>query len=248
MTRICTPRPRFNSRKIYRNTYRPANMSCTPGKGQCPVGQTCARDGSSKGTCISSTVANFTAGPPLSSLPSGMQTAINNSIAKKQTTTDDAVMGKLGQPIMPGATCDGKAIIPYCQQEAYKDTTYCACQNTTTPYPECASELCQNSTSAYKTVDQREIAENPAKLCPQQNVCISSISAGGTGNIINSNQSSSCGGTVQKIMNQVKLHPVIAVVILVLIVMLAVLVASPSKKGKDLPPGMLDGIPDLGPV
>ena len=201
-----------------------------------------------KGQCAPASFANFTAGPPLSALPSCMQTAIKNSIAGKQTEVDDANMTGLGQPIIGSPSCDKKSIIPYCQQAAFANTVYCACQNSGLSNPVCLFAACQNSQAAYKTTSQRDIASSPATKCPQQNVCINNTSVGGSGNVVQANQSTSCGGTVKKIMQTVKLHPAIAVVVIALVVILAILVSTPS--GKKQPPlslsGDLDGTDGLG--
>lgn len=219
------------------------------------MGQTCAKDGPKAGTCAPAAFTNFLPGPALKDLPSCMQTAINNSMAGKQTAADDANMTGLGQPIIGNPSCGGKSIIPYCQQAAYANTIYCACQNSGMSNPVCVFAQCQNSPAAYRTASQQAVAADPVSKCPQQNVCISTTSVGGSGNVVQANQSSSCGGTVQKIMQNIKLHPAIAVLIIALVIVLAVLIASPSPKMKTLPPGGLgddaggiDGLPALSAV
>jgi hypothetical protein len=103
--------------------------------------------------------------------------------------------------------------------------------------------MCQNSEAAYKTVKQREAMKNPATGCPRQNVCINTVSEGGTGNVVKVSQNSNCGGAMQKIADQIKLHPILAVAIIVLVVSLIILVASPEKVPE---PALPKGVNSLG--
>ncbi len=203
--------------------------------------QTCARDGPRAGTCVSKSLINFGAGPNFNELPSCMQAALTRSKAGTQTAADDAVMGKLGSPYDPSASkCEGKPIIPYCQQSKYKSTDYCACQNVGVPNAVCIFEPCQGSSWAYKTTQQRATAANPAKLCPHEIVCQNIIAVGGKNNVTSAYQNSNCGGTIQKITSQIKLHPAIFVILLILVVFLAMSIASPGKKDKKGPPPDFD--------
>lgn len=224
-------------------------MSCTPGGGQCPVGQTCARDGSQKKTCVPESIINFSPGPNLNELPSCMRDAVTRSINGEQTTTDDMLMGKLGQPYdARKVVCNGEPIIPYCQQEQFKATSYCACQNVGVPHAACIFEPCQGAQYAYKTTQQRSILHNPAKLCPQEIVCQNIIDVGGKNNVTQAYQNSNCGGTVNKIYSQIRLHPAISLVLLVLIILLAITIAAPSSKKKSLPPLGVGGLAGLPPL
>lgn len=224
--------------------YTIANMSCRAGKGQCPVGQTCALDGPDKDTCVASAFVNFEPGPDLDSLPPCMRAAVQRSMAGTQTSADDAVMGKLGQPILTGATCGGAPIIPYCQQAAFKSTAYCACQNTSLPNAECVFAPCQGSAAAYKTTGQQLIASDPAKLCPQQNICQNIVSAGGEHNIVQASQSSNCGGTVEQLVSRARAHPIVSILVLILVALLVIVVARPPSKRPQLPTAALGELGD----
>lgn len=204
-------------------------MSCDPDPtkatgGQCPVNQTCALDGPNRGKCVPATFAKFVQGPPLSSLPSCMKDAITRSSQGKQTLDDDKVMGKMGQPIRGSCRKESGPFIPYCQREEYAQTTYCACQNTILPFPECMSSDCM-SPLAYRTVYQQKVAEDAANKCPKQNICNNINSVNGQNNIVTPSQTINCGGTVQKAITQIKAHPVLCVIIFILVVMLAMAVS-----------------------
>lgn len=222
-------------------------MSCSDSA--CPVGQACALDGPAKGTCVESAFVTFAAGPPLAGLPSCMRTALNNSMAGRPTAQDDAVMGAMGQPVLPGAQCDFRPIVPYCQQAQYMRTAYCACQNSTLPNAECVSVACQGL-AAYKTRQQQQVAADPERLCPHQNVCQNIIAGGGAHNVTHGDQSINCGGTVQQFTAQLRLHPAAAVLVFVLVILLAAAVISPATSGRGRKPsvrplGPLPGLPSL---
>jgi hypothetical protein len=203
-------------------------MACA-GK-RCPLGQACALDGPHLGKCVSATIVNYVAGPPLAALPACMRAAVQRSMKGQQTAADDATMGALGQPNL-GATCGAKDIIPYCQQANYKDTSYCACQNSGVEWPECIFSSCQNNVSAYRTVQQQKHLSKAS--CPTQNVCQNIISIGGTNNVSSGYQNSNCGGTVNKIEAAVKNHPIIFIIVLVLILGLLSLVGSSDSDSAD---------------
>jgi len=153
-------------------------MTCLGG---CPPTQTCARDGPFAGTCVPAAELTYYPGPPLDELPVCMRAALERSASGRQTAADDALMGALASADA-GAYCSGERIVPFCQQHAYKNTAYCACQNSGVPNPECIFKPCGNQ-YAYKTTTQREVKLNASAKCPQQVNCQNILSVGGAQNI-----------------------------------------------------------------
>lgn len=192
---------------------------------------------------------DFVPGPDITSLPSCMRLAIQNSMAGTQSPTDDANMLGLGQPIVGNPACNGKPIIPYCQQAAYANTVYCACQNSSVSNPVCLLTACQNSPAAYKSILQRAVAGDPKNKCPDQTVCISTTSVGGSGNVVQASQTNNCGSTIQQFVQKAKMHPAIVVVVIILVILLAILSSTPSAHKRGPPPGSMpdDGAGDANP-
>lgn len=224
-------------------------MSCTPGAGDCPQGQTCGYDGKTKNQCIPERVINPVPGPNFESLPACMQSCIIASQNGTQTRLQDAVMGGLGRPIdgvqLGNSRCG--ITVPFCQQDAYKDTIYCTCQNIGVAHASCIYAPCANTSYAYKSVDQRE----DAKHCPDTIICANIVSVGGNGNVVQDYQDSNCGGVTEKLEEKFKAHPYIIILIIILFLGLAMTLMSSSDKPKKsdhkaLLPGSGSGLPGLG--
>jgi len=212
----------------------------------CDAGNVCVgSDLYAPGVCVPNNIPAFVGGMPLMTLPSCMKDAVLASQNNKQTAEHDAIMGRIGDPINDKlSVCEGKPVVPYCQQPAFYNTKYCACRNSGLPYAECIAVDCTaNYTStAYLDTTQRQVRTGDrSKACPQQQICNSIANIGGGGNIAQVTQTNNCGGTSQKLVANIEANPGLAVLLLVMIVFLASMAASPSgKKRKRPPPGGLD--------
>lgn len=248
-------------------------MSCTYGKGDCPPGQSCALDGRSVGKCVDNRITNFVPGPPIDQLPKCMQAALANSRAGTQTEYDDAVMGKLGDPIntpvlanirsMTPATyttqndgliieCQaGTPTVPYCQQDKYKNTVYCACQNVNTPNAVCVFAQCQSSEQAYRSSAQQRQVNDAEKLCPNTVLCQNILTMGGQNNVANLYQTSNCGNATNTAIRGARKSPVSTVLVLIMVVLLAAVLALPLNEMREKaapaarPPGLQTGRPKV---
>lgn len=173
------------------------------GQSGCPDGYACVGSAlGSPGLCVPKNIASFGGGPPLSSLPPCMQTAINNSRNNVQTATDDAVMGRLGAPIDDTrAKCAGQPIVPYCQQPEYYATEYCSCRNANLPYAECIAVDCTSNygESAYLSTDQMYVRQgNKRTTCPPAVICQSIANITGDDNVAQIKQINECDGAGKK--------------------------------------------------
>ncbi len=224
----------------------------------CDVGNACVGTHPYlPGVCVPKNIPAFTGGLPLTTLPSCMQAAVKASRDNKQTPAHDAIMGRLGDSINDTLTmCDGEPVVPYCQQPAFYNTIYCACRNANLPYAECIAVDCtaNYTTTAYLNTTQRDVRTGDrSKACPQQKICNSISNIGGTGNIAQISQTSNCDVPAQKkAEDTAKTNPMLAILLFVLVVLLAVFAAMPSKKKRGAPPMKLDSrfssLPALPPM
>jgi len=176
-----------------------------------------------------------------------MRISINASQKGTQNLDTDALMGGLGKPIdTAGIKKSGCTLaVPYCQQEAYMDTIYCACQNIGVPHAACIFAPCESNPLAYKNTSQQASMVNPQKNCPDEIVCNNIESVGGNNNIVEGYQNSNCGSTIQNFISNAKKHPFVAVFVVILVILLAMALLGPSrspsnKKGKTPLPSMDD--------
>jgi hypothetical protein len=167
-----------------------------------------------------------------------MHDAVVRSRAGQQTTQDDANMGGLCQP-NAGANCNGVSIIPYCKQDEFKNTSYCACANTGVAWTECIFAPCQGEELAYKNTVQRDTLKG--NDCPSGMVICNNITQiGGEGNVATIYQNFNCGGIVQTFVNDFLAHPIIAIVLIILIFSMIILKPQPQERQiRSLPPPLL---------
>lgn len=171
-----------------------------------------------------------------------MQAAVTASSKNTQTPVQDAVMGSLGTGIqdvlLKQSGCknlDGTPLtIPYCQQERYMNTTYCACRNIGVSAAPCIYRPCNEDVYAYKTVQQREYVTDAAAKCPRSVVCNVIYSVGGNNNVTSGYQDINCGGTnvTERLQTTFADHPYLLVLIFVLVVLLAATLFSPGGSGQ----------------
>ncbi len=155
---------------------------------------------------------DFTPGPDKSTLPQAFQ----NCLVPNPAAGCDDVVG--GTQVASG----------FCADPAYADTRYCACVNNKLACPFVTSPACQNSGDAYRPSWQRE-GGNAYEVCMKRPLCINEINTSGSRNsmwdIIQS-----CGGTGAGVMEMIRAHPFIAVVLMmaVLSVVLFLVPEGPS--------------------
>ncbi len=207
-----------------------SNSDCTPGE-MCESG-VC-------GPCNG--IITYSSSIPLNQLPACMRSAVEHSIAGTQTDQDDKNMGTLCGPNL-GASCGGASITPYCQQDAYKNSIYCACQNTSVAWTECIFAPCNEQEAAYKTTAQKKVLD--ADLCPTGlTICQNITEIGGSGNVSNVYQNFNCGGVIENFITNIQAHPFIAIVVMVLILSVVMLIVRPGagsrRSAKTLPPPQL---------
>jgi len=204
----------------------------------CPPGQARALDGPERGRCAPATFASFAPGPPLAALPSCMREAVRRSAAGAQTWADDMLMGRLGQPVDAArARCGGEAIVPYCQQAAFKDTVYCACVNAPAAGAVCGFAPCANSQLAYRTTRQRGVEDDARARCPTQVTCRNTITVGGVHNVVRARQAGSCGNPPAQAATAAGRHPYAATFVAFLVVVLAAVLLAPSRGSSEAPFG-----------
>ena len=152
---------------------------------------------------MATTWSSFGPDPPFSSLPAQFQACI-----QKPSADCDAIIGSTAEP--PG----------FCSENAYKQTTYCACVNNALPCPLYTSTACANSANAYVS------SKLSAGLtgCKDQNFCINVVDVGGSQNIV-SGITQQCG-VIQQTKNIILARPGFAALVFILIVALIIVLVS----------------------
>jgi hypothetical protein len=173
---------------------------------------------------------------PYDELPANVQTALVNSFNRVQTAADDGAIGS------------AMAGVGFCYENPQQ--LYCACVNAPIAAAECIFAPCSeyanldprsNAGAAYVKTNQQQVLNDASKLCPTSVNCEQVFIMGGSGNIANNvSQTQNCGGVVNVFVTNVKAHPFLAVVVLVLVLSVAMLLADGRGKKGELalpPPG-----------
>ena len=156
----------------------------------------------------------------LKDLPPCMQDSIIRSIQGKQTYRDDIMMGSV-YAANTNPKCHRRTIVPFCKQDQYKNTPWCACVNSKQPFAKCVDPACING-EGYRTTEMRD-GKCPNKLTLCQNI----TDIDGTENVAAMKQNLQCGGVVNNISSTLHFpfgfnYPTLARFIVVLLVVIFV--------------------------
>ena len=134
----------------------------------------------------------------------------------------------------------------YCSEAPYRTMGYCACVNNAIGCPMIAAAACANSAFAYRPTAMQAPAGQDYQSCKGVTICNNIANVYGSQNIV-SGITQECG-VITNLTNIVKTNPVFAALTFLLVVALAVLLATrPGRRAGRAPPPPPPGVLGVGP-